>query len=268
MKKSIFYDHLLTAAKQENQPISEIIDFAAELGFIGADVGWCGENALTQTYELLKKSGIAISSVYRFWNFGESYNKDDARAFFSCLRKCECNTAMIIPRKTNGTDEATEFERTVYALNDLCNMAEEKGITVTVEDFDGTNVVVCNTDSLKRVFNAVPKLMHAFDTGNYSYFSESPIEAYKLFKDRIVQVHLKDRTFFSTNNGTPTTFVNGRVVYPCAVGEGFVEIEECIKLLCKNGYNGYLSVELFWHNNMKEAIQKSAEYIDKITQNF
>lgn len=265
MNKSIFYDHLITAAKQEKKPVSEIIEYAASLGYVGADVCWCGESELTKTHELLKKFGISISSVYRFWKFYNLFDKDEAKSFFACVSSLGCKTVMIIPQKSGQTTDDIEFDRAATALNQLCDMAKEYEITVTVEDFDGTNVVVCNTASLKRIFNAVPKLKHAFDTGNYAYFNESELDAFELFKDKIAYVHLKDRLLVSTPEIlNPETAFGGREVAACAVGEGFVEIKECINRLVKNGYNGYFSVELFWHNNMKEAIQKSAEYLNNL----
>ena len=266
MKKSIIYDHILTAAKQENVPISEILSFAASLGYVGADVRWRSADALQETYETLKKAGLTLSSVYRFWSLAFPVSREDSIAFFSFLRACECDHAMIIPQiEGEPKDTNTEFETVCANLNEICDVAKDYKINVTVEDFDAIDAIICNTETLRRAFDAVPMLRHTFDTGNYAYFYESPVSAFELFKDRIVHVHLKDRSLKPTSSTQKAgSLCDGKTAYSCAVGNGFVEIEQCLKLLYENGYGGYLSIEHYGLDGMKTAIRESSEYVDGI----
>ncbi|MBO5326834.1 MAG: sugar phosphate isomerase/epimerase [Clostridia bacterium] len=266
MKKSIIYDHLLTAAEQEGVSIAKILSFAASLGYVGTDVRWRSADALCETQEMLKKEGFSLSSVYRFWDLTFPVDHEDANAFFACLGACGCDHAMIIPRGDGAIkDKNAAFETVCARLNEICDIAKNQKITVTVEDFDAVDAIICNTETLERAFVAVPKLRHTFDTGNYTYFYESPIAAFELFKDKIVHVHLKDRALAPVSSTQKAgALCDGKAAYSCAVGDGFVEIEQCIRSLHKNGYNGYLSVEHYGLDQMKTAIQRSAAYIDRI----
>lgn len=260
MKKSIFHDHLLHMARQENQPLEKAVEFAANLGFVGADVIWSTPENLVETYELFKKYGIKIAEVSRFINLASDLDEKDVHDFLDYLSKCDCKIAMIIPQ--NKPDE--DFSTVCSNIAKICGVADEYNISVSVEDFDSAAVIIRDTNSIEKAFQNVPKLCHSLDTGNYAFFKESPIEAYKLFRDRIIHVHLKDRSFSPTDNENPMPLVDTTTAYPCALGDGFVEIESVLKMLAKDGYNGYLSVEHFGMNNMKKAIEKSSEYLDGI----
>lgn len=260
MKKSIFFNHLLDMSRQENQPIEKAVEFAANLGFVGADVIWSTPENLFKTYELLKTFDIKIAEVSRFIDLSGSLDENDVRDFLESLSKCDCKTAMIIPK--NKPDE--DFLTICYNIARICEIAEEYNISVSVEDFDSVDVIISNTASIKSAFEKVPKLRHSLDTGNYAFFKESPIEAYELFRDRIIHTHLKDRAFSPTDNESPMPLADGTTAYPCALGDGFVKIETVLEMLSKDGYDGYLSVEHFGMNDMRKAIQRSSEYLDKI----
>jgi sugar phosphate isomerase/epimerase len=171
---------------------------------------------------------------------------------------------MIVPQRAEKKPFTEEdFSTVCEALRTLCAMAKDYGITVTVEDFDGNDVIINNTVALKKAFDAVPDLHHSFDTGNYAFFGESEIEAFALFSDRIKHVHLKDRAFApASREDLPGRLSDGTPFYPCAVGKGNLKIRECLRLLAEIGYDGYLSVEHFSHPKMKDAIRDSAKFLD------
>ena len=171
---------------------------------------------------------------------------------------------MIIPSGAENKPFTEEdFSIVFEALRRLCAMAKDYGIIVTVEDFDGNDIIINNTQALKKAFDAVPQLCHSFDTGNYAFFQESEIEAFALFKDRIKHVHLKDRAFAPpTSDAVPQILSDGTTSYPCAVGMGGIKIRECLRLLAEMGYDGYFSVEHFGHPKMKEAIRDSAMFLE------
>lgn len=262
MKKSVFFSHLVDAAKYENRPIDDIVRFASALGYVGADVGWSNAEDLCKINAILKESNMKIAQVYRFLNLFVPVDTKDVHSFFDCLEKIGCNKAMIVP--DGAKKDGSGFDAVCDNLNAICNIADEYGVTVTVEDFDSADVIISNTDSIKRAFEKVPKLRHTFDTGNYAYFNESATEAYKVFKDRIVHVHLKDRAFSPVEEGYPTTLADGTVAYPCALGDGCIEIEDILKTLLKDGYDGYITVEHFGIKDMKKATERSSKYLDKL----
>ena len=269
MKKSIFYEHIIEAAKQENTAISEIVQYVASLGYSGCDVPWTAAEDFCQIYDILQESGIKIASVHRFWDIFAPLDTADAEQFFKTLADRGCFMAMIIPsRAENKPYTEEDFSTVCEALRQLCDMAKNYGVTVTVEDFDSNDIIINNTAALKKAFDAVPDLYHSFDTGNYAFFHESEIEAFALFKDRIKSVHLKDRAFAPpTSDAVPQILSDGTTSYPCAVGKGDLKIRECLSLLAQISYDGYFSVEHFGHPKMKDAMRDSARFLDSIVSN-
>jgi inosose dehydratase len=264
MKKSIFYEHIIEAAKQENTTVSEMAKYAASLGYSGSDVPWSSAESFYNIFDVLRDAGIKIACTHRFWDIFSPLDTADADNFFKTLANHGCFTAMIIPsRAENKPFTEEDFSTVCEALRRLCDMAKNYGIIVTVEDFDGNDIIINNTQALKKAFDAVPQLCHSFDTGNYAFFQESEIEAFALFKDRIKHVHLKDRAFRTqSNEAAGQRLSNGTTSYPCAVGKGDLKIRECLRLLAEMGYDGYFSVEHFGHPKMKDAIRDSAKFLD------
>ena len=264
MKKSIFYDHILTAARQERASVEEMIAYVASLGYVGADVIWSDRERLLEIYRFLKAADMKITSVCLFCDLNDTLDYEGFVAFFECLRECGCQNAMMIPQAL-VKDKDTGFAAVCGALNEICGIAADYDVRVSVEDFDSADAIVGSGASVEKILCAVPSLFHTFDTGNYAYFNESEIEMYERFKHRIVHVHLKDRAKSPLlPNEKATIMIDGSLVYPCPVGKGFIQIEECLKRLYAFGYTGYVSVEHFDVGDMKKAIRESSEFIDGI----
>ena len=264
MKKSIFYEHIAEAAKQENTSDSEMASYAVSLGYCGCDVPWRSAESFCRIANIVEGAGMKIASAYRFWDIFSPLDSVDADNFFKTLADHGCLTAMIIPWKAEKKPFTEEDLIAVLgALRRLCTMAKDYDITVTVEDFDSNDIIINNTKALKKAFDAIPELYHSFDTGNYSFFKESETEAFELFGDRIKNVHIKDRAFApQADDDAPRPLYDGSPSYACAVGKGSLKIRECLRLLRETGYDGYLSVEQFGHRKMKDAIRESAEFLD------
>ena len=79
-----------------------------------------------------------------------------------------------------------------------------------------------------------------------SYGREDELAAFDLFADRIRTVHLKDRTAEKRHEGdTPFACADGKPVYACAPGSGYIRIAEILKRLKQRGYGGNVIVEMY-----------------------
>ncbi len=266
MKKSVFYDHIECAARQEKRGLEEMLKMTADLGYEGVDMGWQGYDALYEAHRLLQGAGLSIASMYRIFEKSALPGEKELHTYFETLASCGCVKAMIVPwRYTPGCDRETEFAAVCAFIQGLIPIARQHGVTVSVEDFDHGDVIVSDTASLKRVFDAVPELRHTFDTGNYIYFGEDALAALDLFIDRVVHVHLKDRAHspLTEGDGGPVA-ADGARIYTAPVGGGFLPIEECLRRLHKAGYEGYISAEHADTVCMWEYIRRSSAYIDTV----
>lgn len=266
MKKSIFLDHILTAAEQCGQSADGMINYAASLGYKGADVRWSvkdslGGEAVIRSAKDLHRGGMCVSCVYRYCVLSGAYSEADMRDFFKTVAEVGCSQAMIIPGNYKG-DRVAELAAIVSRLRELCDMAEEYGVTVTTEDFDNVNAVVSGVSAADYILQRVPKLGFTLDTGNFICFGDDPLDAVKVFGNRITHVHLKDRSY------TPITEGDGKAefagLYPSPIGEGFLPIRECIKELKNIGYDGFVTAEHFLAEDMKEYIRRSAEFLNTV----
>ena len=125
MKKSIFYEHIIEAVKQENTTTSEIVQYVASLGYSGCDVPWTSTEDFCQIYDILQESGIKIAATYRFWDIFSPLDTIDADNFFKTLAEHGCFMAMIIPsRAENKPFTEEDFSAVCEALRRLCAMAK------------------------------------------------------------------------------------------------------------------------------------------------
>lgn len=266
MKKSIFLDHIAVAAEQRDESVEDMIRYTASLGFDGADVRWSIKDAVCRDAVMaaskkLHKAGMSVSCVYRYCVLAEGYSETDMREFFRTVQEAGCSQAMIIPGKYKENREL-EAAAIVKNLGELCDMAEEYGVTVTTEDFDSQNAVISGIEAANYFLRKVPKLGFTLDTGNFICFGDDPLDAIRTVGNRITHVHLKDRSH------TPLTKGDGKAefagLYSAPPGEGFLPIRECIEELHNVGYDGFVTVEHFLANDMKDYIRRSADFLRSV----
>ena len=113
----------------------------------------------------------------------------------------------------------------------------------------------------KSFLDVIPDLKVAFDTGNFVFSGDDVIEAKNEFFSRTIHVHLKDRLWSTTGKGDPKECVDGRLLWPCAVGEGDIPMDEIIDDLKNIEYDGYVMAEFFGISSYSYAIEKSADYL-------
>jgi len=102
-----------------------------------------------------------------------------------------------------------------------------------------------------------PRIGSCADNGHWMRGLNDPREAFKLLEDRILDVHLKDRSGFGTAKG----------VDDVPWGQGKANIRDLLAELTFQDYGGFLTME---YENEREAgdpvpaIRKSIEYIKQI----
>ena len=98
------------------------------------------------------------------------------------------------------------------------------------------------------------------DTGNFLIVNQPSHEAIREVADLAYMVHFKD---FSPepegHNGFAYTTIDGRKVIGTAVGEGTVDLKQCILALKDAGFDGWLSVEYEGEEDPLTAVKRSIE---------
>ena len=252
IKLAVFFAHIQEAAEQSEQPLNNIL----------AKIKTFGIEALEFDYEVLKSNeyfyqklltdtGLSISSIYRFYDFGKEAVKPDDYDLIDMAFRSGCQRVMAIPgfySTSDETERAKELQNMIANMKKLVDYGHSKGVQVLMEDFDDPNSPFCTLEGLHRLMTDVSDIGCTFDTGNFIYDSCSGLEAFQKLLPYIKHVHFKDRRAdFS----------------PASVGTGIMEVKEILKLLLKNKYQGYFSIEHFGAPDQLEYIRQSAQWIQK-----
>ena len=129
----------------------------------------------------------------------------------------------------------------VSALQRLGEYTSGSGVCIVIE----THGDFSRSSDLKLILDEVPmpEIGVLWDMHHpYRFFDESPEETMNIIGDRIYHTHIKDSQM---KDGT---------MHYCLVGEGDLPIKECLSLLLKTGYSGWVSLEWEkkWHPELAE----------------
>ena len=264
MKKSIFYDHIEVAARQTGRSVESVLAEAKELGFDGVECGDVHFEGKREEFKaMLEKTGMAVASVYKFFDFARRTDPDEIEQYLDDVVFLGAEKTLIIPGYYTGTsDRGKEFADMVAAMKLICAGAAARGLTVTLEDYDDAGTPCTSMAELRSFLDELPEVRFTFDTGNFRRSCEDVMEGYALLKDRLNHVHLKDRVFAPLTEGDKgLTADDGAVLYPAPVGGGVFPIRECIEAVLAEGYDGWFSAEHFNSADMMGYIRRSAEFL-------
>lgn len=270
MKVSVFYEHILEAASQENKSLEEICELVFSYGITGVEI----ENTRLMTEKdivmnTLGKAGLSISCMYGFFDFAHEENIQSGINMINLAEELQIKKVMLIP----GFLKKYEFlpgiykkqvDKMVSFLKSVCDYAKKKGIMTVLEDFDGKEAPFATSKQLLYFFNHIPDLYCAFDTGNFLYSEEDSYQVLPLFLNRIGHVHCKDRIFKKREGEVPKTTVKGRDMYSCAVGSGCIRMKEIVKKILETGYDDYFAIEHFGSLNQLEDMKNSVKFLKEM----
>lgn len=106
--------------------------------------------------------------------------------------------------------------------------------------------VAQDSDRVERLFNAVDHDNYGLlvDMGNFLCADENPVLAVSRVAPYAVHVHAKDFRYTSDNADYRGFMTRGaNYIAGCVIGEGVVPVKQCLAILKRAGYEGYVSVE-------------------------
>ena len=294
IKLSIFYEHLREAMEQTGKSLEELLAEAKKAGISGVEMEFSTLVKKPELHRIIQNAGMEISNLYQFFDFGNHYaaGMHAGRKMIDTAKAMGIQRVMIIPgflapeqakelTKASGSFEETaaymEGISEILAMRDaiaeLTEYATERGIMVSMEDFDAFDSPIARMNPIKWFLTQVPGLKHTLDMGNYAFSNESAAEAYELFKDQIGHVHCKDRGEEKEEDpeiwkglGVPfgEELAHRRGLKPVPVGDGYMPIAELVKKLKDQGYQGYMAIEHFGAPDQLGFMLKSAEYMREL----
>lgn len=265
MQLSIFMNHIEQAVVQTGKPILDVLRFARGIGIEGIECEPCATDAEADALlALLDSAGMRVADVYTHLDFTQGLPDAEMLAVIRSVQRLNSPRMLVIPALLPvGADEQLAFRQTVTGLQRFCELAGAQGVLVMVEDFDHARSLCATQSKLEALFAQVPALWLAFDTGNFLFSGEEALDAFDVLKGRIRHVHCKDRTFDAGRGGVPQCVVDGKPMYPVAVGGGCIHMRELLQKLQTIGYEGYLSIEHFDSPDQLNDMRLSAAWLHK-----
>lgn len=271
-KLSVFYEHIFEAAEQSSSTVTEMLEYAVKCGIDGLECDLWRLEEKEQVKYLFDSCGVKVSSIYNFFDFPHEDKNTCETKYRKMLETAAyfgADKVLCVPGFIGDKEQMNECRKIVAErLNEMCSVAKEYGVTVTLEDFDDIKSPCSTTEGLLYFMRNVDGLRYTFDTGNFRYCLESADEAYEALKKYVVHVHLKDRSYdianADPNNTNGKADLSGAVMYPSIVCEGVIGIGKLLEKLVADGYRGRFAIEHFGAVNQAEYMKKSAENIRKV----
>lgn len=232
-------------------------------GFTGSEVG----NKYPKDPEVLKKAldlrGIQICNAWFSTFFTTKAKEETIAAFIEHRDFLHAMGAKMIGVSEQGhsiqgldlpvfenkpvfTEE--EWQKLAEGLNEIANLAEEKGMKVSFHHHMGTGVQTpAEVDKLMEMTNDNMYLL--FDSGHLVYSEDSTqaaIDVLEKYADRVAHVHLKDvrQEILDQVKEEKLSFLDGVKMGAFTIpGDGLIDFEPMFKILQKSDYTGWFVVE-------------------------
>jgi sugar phosphate isomerase/epimerase len=246
---------------------NEITSAALDLGYNGIELRGLGDDLyvpqikifrpenIAKTAAALKKHGLEISCVASDSLFHEKSDDVESSfpAYIDLASAFDCKYIRVLCDTWGPPGENVDLELAKKRLIILAPRAAEKNVTLLVE----TNGVLSDTKVLKDFLESVahPNIQALWDINHpVRNFGEAPAKTWENIGKYVKHIHLKDS--FDDN---------GRTAYKM-LGYGDLPIEEALRLLRSNGFDGYLSLEWTkrWNDELEDAGIVFAHFIYQI----
>ncbi|MEM0023554.1 MAG: sugar phosphate isomerase/epimerase family protein [Thermofilaceae archaeon] len=216
--------------------VPRFIEVAYRLGADAVDLGyyWRSREERVEAKRKLRELGVELAIYITSNDFVKPSLEerrgeiDRVKAAVADAKSFDATRLRVFAGDLKHGIDAAEAEKWVIeALREVSDYAASEGVVLAVENHGR---YFSRIDVVERILKEVGSgnLRVTFDTGNFVFAGDSPVEAVKRLGAWVEHVHAKD------------VDVWGR---PCAPGEGCIDFEAIVRRLKSAGYRNYLSVE-------------------------
>lgn len=263
MKIGIFLDHLREAGNQTGYSLEKIAMEAASCGIEGLHVNgsfWM-ENE-SRIDELAAKSGLEIAAADLMCQLTQGQDIDKAEKMIRFMSRKGVEQLLLIPGFVHpAQSRRSAMDEAMRHLKDILYLARSLHVKCSLEDFDHVDAPYGTYQELAVYTESLPELGVCFDTGNFAFYAQDALEAYEKLEPTICMVHAKDRGSHGRMGEEAVKAVDGKLLYPCAVGSGEIPIAEILQRLKENAYQGYVMIEHFGSADMLADMRSSAKWL-------
>lgn len=167
----------------------------------------------------------------------------------------------------NGRVVSFDRQLTVIAENvrKITEYAKKLGIRTCSENH---GYIAQDADRVEKLYNTVAHENYGLliDMGNFACADEDSAKAVSRLAAYAIHVHAKDFVKYPFGaeipEGAKTFLTRGcNRLAGCAVGDGDIPVRQCIEILKKAGYDGYVTIEFEGSGECVSEIAKGKEYL-------
>lgn len=263
MKIGVFLDHLREASNQTGKPLGSIAQEAVRMGieFVHVNGTFWMENE-SRVDDLLEQAGLRVDSADDIFCFTQNRDLDKAEKVIRFLSRKGVGQLLLIPGFVHeAQSRQSAMDEAAKCMKELMYLARSMHVKCSLEDYDNAAAPFGKWQELKWYVEQVPDLGICFDTGNFAFWGQDALEAYEQLKPYICHVHFKDRKYKGREEEKPLKALDGKNLYPSAVGDGEMPVGEILSDLKRSGYQGGILIEHFDSANMMEDMRRSAMWL-------
>lgn len=270
MKLAMCHYSLHRRWSEESWDIDRLTDEVAALGIEGIDyhAGLLGtqEGVVDTIGAALGRTGLALSG----FSLSTNFNLPDAKEFdahiedtLSWMRIAEELKAPACRVFGGGADRGSPraveegLDRVLRALRSLAPQAERMGLVLALENHGG---LPCTGEEQVEVIEAVdsPGVRATVDVGNYMQGGQTGVEGTRTAAPYAAYVHVKDNKVLEAPDE------RGRMFEACTIGDGDVDIPQCLRLLKAAGFDDFVALEYEGSEPEETGVPRSVEYMKKV----
>jgi len=261
--------------KDENWDIDRLTDEVKALGIEGIDyhAGLLGsrDGVVEAVQSALDRSGLELSGFSLSTNFNRE-DPDELRAhvedtleWLQVAAELNAPVSRIFGGHVDRSKPEliqTALHRITETLGNLASKAEAMGLVLALENHGG---LPCTGEEQAQVIEAVnsPALKATIDVGNYMSCGQEGVDGTRAVSRHTGYVHIKDMQ--KTPDGSKP---HGWSIKACTIGQGDVDIPECLRLILDAGYEGYMALEYEGPEPEETGVPASIEYMKKVAKSF
>ena len=242
----------------------DCVQTAAKLGMAGIDWVTTYGRDPEELAKITADAGLEVA-LHTFFmpHQSEISQKDMAQKGLDDACLLGAPGVMIVPIPYEGvTDPAENRKRWAEKLNMAAELAAERNLVLTVENFPGIYSPVVTADDFYDLKKQVPSLKLTFDNGNAASGEDQIQSLKRCFKD-VFHVHFKDWEIRETPEEGWRLMRDGRYYRPALIGEGSIDSRATLKVLEEFEYKGFINIE--YENNKYPgdiAVAKALEFLN------
>lgn len=156
----------------------------------------------------------------------------------------------------------------IDGLTESATYAADQGVTLALENH---GKLAGRSGQVITILDAVrnPALKANPDTGNFLLVHQSPHKAVAELAKHAGMVHFKDFQNVADNySGFAYSAIDGLKFSGTAIGEGEVDLYDCLRYLNRAGFNGWLNIEYEAEEDPITGVARSVEYTRQLMENL